>query len=148
MQICHQFVLEKLLHSGRTSLAQGEGPPWRWWPQRAEVTNNTTTTHQSGALSLVGIVEIVLSLVESFIELKYFHDVATPALLCHKEPARRIQSLLLTPRWFFMDDLGPDLGSRVLHSGELWAIYLIITETTRVNLVNRRRSPCSPPCNM
>ena len=34
---------------------------------------------------MVGIVEILLSLVESFIELKYFHDVATPA-----------------PRWFFM----------------------------------------------
>ena len=32
---------------------------------------------QSGALSLVGRVEIVLSLVESFIELKYFHDVAS-----------------------------------------------------------------------
>ena len=47
---------------------------------------------QSGALSLVGRVEIVLSLVETFIELKYFHSVATPALLCHKEPARRIQS--------------------------------------------------------
>ena len=32
---------------------------------------------QSGALSLlVGIVEILLSLVESFIELKYFHGVA------------------------------------------------------------------------
>ena len=31
----------------------------------------------------------MLSLVESFIELKYFHDVATPALLCHKEPDRR-----------------------------------------------------------
>ena len=44
-------------------------------------------------------------------------DVATPALLCHKEPARRIQSpllgalerkipplggILLAPRWFFM----------------------------------------------
>ena len=43
---------------------------------------------QSGALSLVGIVEIELSLVESFMELKYFHNVATPALLCHKEPAR------------------------------------------------------------
>ena len=47
---------------------------------------------QSGALSLVGIVEVWLSLVESLIELKYFQDVATPALLCHKEPARRIQS--------------------------------------------------------
>ena len=46
--------------------------------------------YQSGALSLVGRVEIVLSLVGSFIELKYFHDVATPALLCHKEPARRV----------------------------------------------------------
>ena len=34
-------------------------------------------------------------LVVSLIELKYFHDVATPALLCHKEPARRIQRPLL-----------------------------------------------------
>ena len=59
--------------------------------------------------------------------LKYFHALkgpikgalsdATPALLCHKEPARRIQStlvgtlerkippgsgILLAPRWFFM----------------------------------------------
>ena len=59
---------------------------------------------QSGALSLV----------ESFIELKYIHDVATPALLCLKESARRIQSpvlgvlertlggILLAPRWFFL----------------------------------------------
>ena len=30
------------------------------------------------------------SLVGSFIKLKYFHSVTTPALLCHKEPARRI----------------------------------------------------------
>ena len=45
------------------------------------------------------------------------HSVATPALLCHKEPAHRIQSpllgalerkipplggILLAPRWFFM----------------------------------------------
>ena len=42
---------------------------------------------------MVGRVEIVLSLVESFIELKYFHDVAMPALLCHKEPARSKQSV-------------------------------------------------------
>ena len=63
---------------------------------------------QSGALSLVGIVEILLSLVESFIELKYFHIVATPALLCHKEPTRRIQS--------------PLLGAleRLLLAGSLW----------------------------
>ena len=78
-----------------------------------------STINQSGALSLVGRVEILLSLVESFIQLKYFHGVATPALLCHKEPARRIQSpllgalertiptlhwggILLDPRWFFM----------------------------------------------
>ena len=44
---------------------------------------------------MVGRVEIVLSLVETFIELNYFHGVATPALLCHKEPAPRIQSPLL-----------------------------------------------------
>ena len=49
---------------------------------------------QSGALSLVDIVEIVILLVESFIELKYFHGVPTLALLYHKEPAR-IQSPLL-----------------------------------------------------
>ena len=30
-------------------------------------------------------VEAWLSLVESFIMLKYFHGVATPALLCHKD---------------------------------------------------------------
>ena len=36
---------------------------------------------QSGALSLVEIIETWLSLVESFIELKYFHGVAMPALL-------------------------------------------------------------------
>ena len=55
---------------------------------------------QSGPLSLVGIVEIVLSLVESFIELKYFHNVATPAL--------RIQSPLLGA-WgvFFLPLAGP-----------------------------------------
>ena len=62
--------------------------------------------YQSGPLSLVGIVEAWISLVDSFIELKYFHDVAPPALLCHEEPARRIQSpllgALLAPRWFFM----------------------------------------------
>ena len=44
-------------------------------------------TEQGGALSLVGIVEAWLSLVETFMELKYFYDVAPPALLCHKEPA-------------------------------------------------------------
>ena len=44
-----------------------------------------TTARQSGALSLV----------ENFTELKYFHDVATPALLCHTEPPRRIKSPLL-----------------------------------------------------
>ena len=36
----------------------------------------------------------LIALVESVIELKYFHGVATPALLCHKEPACRIQSPL------------------------------------------------------
>ena len=30
----------------------------------------------------------VLSLVETFRVMKYFHSVATPALLCHKEPAK------------------------------------------------------------
>ena len=73
-------------------------------PSRTSTTRkwNIFSNNQSGALSLVGIVEILLSLVVSFTELKYFQDVTTPALLCHKEPARRIQSLLLAPRWFFM----------------------------------------------
>ena len=42
------------------------------------------------------LVITVLSLVESFIVRKYFHSVAMPALLCHKEPAQGTQS------WFFM----------------------------------------------
>ena len=67
--------------------------------------------HQPGPLSLVeecrGLALIGREL----------HSVAAPALLCHKEPARRIQSpllgalerkipplggILLAPRWFFM----------------------------------------------
>ena len=43
---------------------------------------------------MVGIVEIVLS----FIELKYFHGVATPALLCHKELTARGFGTQNTPR--------------------------------------------------
>ena len=50
-------------------------------------------------------------MVESFIELSYFHDVATPALVCHKEPARASKAsywalerggILFAPRSFFM----------------------------------------------
>ena len=37
-------------------------------------------------------VEAWLSLVESFKVSKYFHGVATPALLCHKEPAQGMQN--------------------------------------------------------
>ena len=62
---------------------------------RLQTQEDIFTGRQSGALSLV----------ESFIDLIYFHDVSTLALLCHKEPARRIQSpkgILLAPRWFFM----------------------------------------------
>ena len=36
-----------------------------------------------------------LSLVESFIVMKYVHSFATPALLCHTEPAQVTQSLLI-----------------------------------------------------
>ena len=86
-----------------------EGETFGWWPTPSpsldtitKLINITSSKQifsehslQNGALSLVGIFEIVLSLVEIFMELKYFHDVATPALLCHKEPARRIQSPLL-----------------------------------------------------
>ena len=61
---------------------------------------------QRGALSLVRIVE-------SSIELKYFHDVATPGLLCHKEPARRIQGPLL---WALArNGKGP-----IISAGSLW----------------------------
>ena len=42
------------------------------------------------------IVKIMLSLVESFIKLKYFHGVPGPALLCHKEPAGRIHSITVS----------------------------------------------------
>ena len=81
---------------------------WHWAPAGPT---------QSGALSLVGIVEAWLSLVESFIELKYFHDVATPALLCHKE-ACRIQSPVIqnTPMHpCFHERKGPIIGA-----GSLW----------------------------
>ena len=37
-------------------------------------------------------VQAWLSLVESFNVLKYLHGVATPALLCHKEPAQGLQN--------------------------------------------------------
>ena len=36
----------------------------------------------------------VLSLVERFIVLKYFHSDATLALLCHKEPAQGMECIL------------------------------------------------------
>ena len=52
------------------------------------------------------IIETFLSLVETFIMMKYFQCVTTPALLCHKEPARSKKDptghLFLAPRWFFM----------------------------------------------
>ena len=55
-----------------------------------------------------------LTLDESFIELKYFDDVATPALLCYKDRARSKHGRRERESW--RHDLGPDLGSRVLHS--------------------------------
>ena len=51
----------------------------------------TAVINQSGALSLVGRVEIVLLLVETFIELKYFHDAIKKQLVASK-----------APDWFFM----------------------------------------------
>ena len=45
------------------------------------------------------------SLVERFRGLKYFHGVATPAILCHKEPARASKAPFRTKKdqsWFFM----------------------------------------------
>ena len=68
------------------------------------VRRHNNTIDQTGPLSLVGIAEILLSLVQSFRVLKYFNGVADamPALY-----ARQIQSPLLglgglAPRWFFM----------------------------------------------
>ena len=57
------------------------------------------STRQSEALSLVGIVEIVLSLVESFKVLKYFHRVASRI-----QRGFGTQNTLhgIAPRWFFM----------------------------------------------
>ena len=48
----------------------------------------------------------VLSLVETFRVMKYFHSVATPALLCHKDTAQGTQisllGVLLAFRWFYV----------------------------------------------
>ena len=54
----------------------------------------------SGALSLVGIVEIVLSLVERFIELKYFHDA--PVLYGIRDRWLPCTERSHYRRWFFM----------------------------------------------
>ena len=44
-----------------------------------------------------------LSLVESFRVLKYFHSDATPALLCHKEPAQgTLKRVFFAFLWFFI----------------------------------------------
>ena len=49
--------------------------------------------------------------------MKYFHSDATPALLCHKEPARRIQSPLLGA----LERKIPPLGEFcLLLAGSLW----------------------------
>ena len=55
------------------------------WPERRYIQDS----HWSSSY-IAGI-----SLVESFRVLKYIHSVATPALLCHKEPAQGTQS----PHW-------------------------------------------------
>ena len=57
-------------------------------------------SYQSGPLSLV---EECRGLVESYKVLKYFHDVATPALLRHKEPAQGMKHFVHCAfRWFFI----------------------------------------------
>ena len=43
----------------------------------------------------------LIALVESVIELKYFHGVATPALLCHKELLGGLERKIPLG-WFFM----------------------------------------------
>ena len=53
---------------------------------------------QSGALSLVGIAEIVLSLVEIFIERR----IQSPLLGALERKIPPTRGILLAPRWFFM----------------------------------------------
>ena len=60
---------------------QGGTTPSAGRPATQDKTREETNTNQSSSLSLV----------ESFRLLKYFHDVASPAILCHKETARRKQ---------------------------------------------------------
>ena len=81
---------EKII-SESSNPREGPVPPSATFPPPTSSHQSHRSINQSGALSLV----------ESLIELKYFHGVATPALLCHKEPARISDD----------HDLGPDLGS-------------------------------------
>ena len=52
---------------------------------------------QKCEICVITILSAWSTVVESFIVVKYFHGVAIPALLCHKEPAQalKIQQLVL-----------------------------------------------------
>ena len=91
----------------RTDLSNSSSDPaclngakhWLAKTEEGEEWGQTSLLHSHWSRN----VKARLSLVESFIVLMM------PALLCHKEPARRIQSalwnaqyILLAPRWFFM----------------------------------------------
>ena len=57
----------------------------RWWGGIEHVL----TRHLAGeSCILTYIIYPVFSLVQSFTVLKYFQIIATPAFLCHKEPAQ------------------------------------------------------------
>ena len=75
VEVMGQLLRDGLVPSlGCRGLRRNQPATWRYF-----------SVSQSGALSLVGIVQAWLSLVESFTELTYFRNVATPALLCPKD---------------------------------------------------------------
>ena len=76
-----------------------------WVLAVANTENLRAIQTQSGALSLV----------ETFIELKYFPSNATPALLCHKEPAQWIGG--------FHAGKGSIIGA-----GSLWRSNIMISD--------------------
>ena len=77
-------------------------------------TNSRFKVELTGIIFLISLVhshwsrnvEAWLSLVESFIMLKYFHGIAMTALLCHKEPAQGMKN-------------APDIGG-ILCPKDLW----------------------------
>ena len=111
---------ERELHAERSSQRSLRPHPvrrtslWRSLPlsvlltveQREEnfPANRGEAQESAGSPPLLGEIYPAFSLVESFRVLKYFHDVTTPAILCHKEPiGRPFHELLI--RGFWMPEL-------------------------------------------